>query len=231
MGSALKVPPARLRWGLDERLVLWLLLNVAGYAWVNAVQCGRGSLFLGRSGDYVQLVRLMAVAPVLYFLGPRWVLRSWRAEGTAALRWNGLGYVLPFCVGLQFFYLQRIDAINYSLNYHDLSRMGWVGMVVFSGAGCLILGLAWWHVRQAYRAGIGGWYVGAFVGAVLGIALVAYLWRDTRHIHIHHWFLFCFFIPFTRFRHPVSLVSQAICAAIYIEGVAEWSMATIWELN
>jgi hypothetical protein len=219
------------RWGIDERLALWLFLCMAGYAWVSMVQCGRPAPFIDRAGSYTQFLRLMALAPVLYWVGPRHVLRAWGEGGAAALRWNGLLYVLPFFIGLQFFYLQRIDAINYSLNYHDLTRMGPVAIAVFSAVALLIVVLAWFHLRWARQAGILAPYIGAFVGSIAGIAQVTVLLNETRHLHIHHWFLFCFFVPFARFRNPVSTICQAVCAAIAVEGVAEWSMSTIWELN
>lgn len=218
-------------WGVDERLVFWLVLVVFGYGWVSVIQCGREALFVGRAGDYTHFFRLMGLAPVLYFLGPRWVLRSWRESGAASLAWNGLGYALPFFVGLQFFYLQRVDAINFSLTYGDFVRMGPVALVVFSGAGLLITGLAAWHLREARRQGVLLGYAGAFLGAIAFLALITYALRATHYLHVHHWFFFCFFVPFARFRHSVSMVCQAVCAGIAVEGVAEWSLSTIWELR
>lgn len=221
----------RHRWGLDGRLLLWMLLVAGGFAWVAMVQCGRGHPFEDRSGGYTQFVRMMLLALVLYPVAPMLVLRSWQFEGTRALWSNLVGYVLPYFIGLQFFYLQRIDAINFSLNYHDFTRMGPVAVFVFSLLGLLVVALLVLHVRWARQAGILWPYTGAFVGAVLFIVVVTVLVRDTRHLHIHHWFLTCFFVPFARFANPVSRTAQAVCAAIAVEGVAEWSMATIWELN
>lgn len=223
--------PLRQRLGLDERLLLWLALLAGGYAWVAMVQCHRPAPFIGRAGDYTHFIRLMVMALPLYLAGPRLVLRSWSEEGVAALWKNAVLYVLPFFIGLQFFYLQRIDAINYSLNYHDLSTMGATGIVVFSAAAGLIAGLAIFHVMLARQARILVSYAATFIGAILAIVFVSYLVRETRYVHIHHWFLFAFFVPFARFRHPISTVAQAVCAAIMVEGVAEWTMSTIWELR
>lgn len=219
------------RWGFDERLVLWYLLLIGGFAWVAMVQCGRPSPFAGRGGDHTQFIRLMLLGLPLYFVGPRHVLRAWSEEGARSLRWNVPGYVIPFFVGLQFFYLQRIDAINYSVTWEDLSTMGGVARVVFGAVALLILGLAVFHVGLARREGIAKPYVATFLGALLFIAVWTWLVRESRYLHIHHWFLFCFFVPFARFRHPVSVVAQALCAGIAVEGVAEWSMSTIWELR
>lgn len=219
------------RLGIDERLLLWFALLIGGYAWVAIVQCGRPAPFIGRGGDHTHFMRLMVLALPLYLVGPRLVLRSWEEEGAAALRWNLLGYVLPFFVGLQFFYLQRIRAINYSLNYHDISTMGPTAMVVFFSVAILIAAIAAFHLKLARDQAILLPYAVAFVAALLVIAAITFLVHETRYLHIHHWFLFCFFVPFARFRHPVSMVSQALCAGIAVEGVAEWSMSTIWELR
>ncbi len=219
------------RWGLDERLPLWLLLVAFGYAWVSLVQCGRPAPFVGRDGGYTHFLRLMALAPLLYALGPCCVLRNWREAGPASLAWNGLGYALPFFVGLQFFYLQRIDAINFSLTYADFQRMGPVAMFVFAAVGLLIAALAAWHLRQARRQGILPAYASAFTGAIALLALITYALRESHYLHVHHWFFFCFFVPFARFPQPLSMACQAMCAGIAVEGVAEWSLSTIWELR
>jgi len=47
-------------------------------------------------------------------------------------------------------------------------------------------------------------------------------------VHIHHYFLFGIFVPWLRFRHPVCVVCQAICASIAVEGVATWGMDPMW---
>jgi len=227
--EATVTPDWKTRWGLDSRLLFWLVLCAAGFAWVAMVQCGRPGPFLDRRGGYEQFTRLMLFAPLLYVLGPRCVLTAFGSPG--AWRDNLLGYALPFFVGLQFFYLQRIDAINFSLTADDFARMGPVAIAVFGGLGLLIVALLGLHAWWAHRAGILLPYVLCGIGSVLFIALVTYLVRDTRHLHIHHWFVGIYFVPFTRFPNPLSRGVQAVCAAIGVEGIAEWSMATLWELN
>ena len=60
------------------------------------------------------------------------------------------------------------------------------------------------------------------------LAVVSLVLQEQYSVYIHHYFLFGFFIPFARFRNPVSMVCQAVCAGGYVEGVSEWGMATLW---
>jgi hypothetical protein len=219
----------RTRWGLDERLALWMLLCVCGFAWVSLVQCGRAHPFQDRAGGYTQFLYLVCLALFLYPLGPLHVLRAVSIDGARAVGMNLLGYALPFFIGLQFFYLQNIDAINYSLNYRDFARMGPAGILVFSIGGLLLLGLLGMHLRWAKQAGMLPAYLAAIIASVLLLPLVTLLLRDTHYLHIHHWFVGAYFLPYCRFANPVSRTAQAICAGVAVEGVAEWSMAPIWE--
>jgi hypothetical protein len=102
------------------------------------------------------------------------------------------------------------------------------GRIVFSLAAILILALAIYHGRLARKQGILVPYLSSFFGAILALATITWLLRGHYYFHIHHYFLFGFFIPWTRFRNPVSLVCQALCAGVYVEGISEWGMATLW---
>ena len=51
--------------------------------------------------------------------------------------------------------------------------------------------------------------------------------RGHYYYHIHHYFFFGYFIPWTRFKNPVSLACQAFSAGVYVEGVSEWGMAPL----
>jgi hypothetical protein len=57
------------------------------------------------------------------------------------------------------------------------------------------------------------------------------LFRHNYTLHVHHYFLFGYFIPWCRFRNPVSLVCQAFCAGVYVEGVSEWSLGLLWDMK
>ncbi len=207
----------------DHRFWFWALLLVAGFAYVAGVLCHRGIPFASRRGGYAEITKLLLAAPFLYFLGPRHNMKlSWG---------HALGYVLLFFLALHWFYLQRISVINYSLTWNDLSHMRPIGQMVFLGGGALILGLVAYHINLAQKAKILASYILALLGSLAVIAGITWVFRDRYYLHIHHYFLFGFFIPFTRFKNPVSLACQALCAGVYVEGVSEWSMATLWYLR
>ena len=177
---------------------------------------------------YGDFIKMLVSAPFLFYFGARHTLEpvagSWRRATTR----NVLCFALPFFVALHWYYLQSIPQINYSLTPQDLKHMHPVGQAVFIGAGLLVLGLAVYHVVLAYREKILVAYVCALVGAVGVLAAVSWALRNHYYVHIHHYFLFGFFIPFARFRDPVSIVCQALCAGVYVEGVSEWGMGTLW---
>ena len=213
-------------WWRDSRFWFWGILVVDGFAYVGGVLCHRAMPFASRHGGYGEIAKLFLSVPFLYVLGPRHNLKSFRDP--SAWLWNGLGYALPFFIALHWFYLQRIRAINYSLTWKDLSRMYPVAQSVFLAGGLIILVLVIFHLVLAQREKILAPYLSALLGAIALLAGITWAMRERYYLHLHHYFLFGFFVPFTRFRQPVSLVCQALCAAIYVEGVSEWSLAALW---
>ena len=209
--------------------LFWMVLVVAGFAYVAGVLCGRENPLADRQGGYWELAKLLMVAPFLYLAAPRHSLMPFAPPSRRALCWNLLGYALPFFIALHFFYLQGIPQINYSLTVEDFRRMHWIGRVVFGGGGLLIAALALWHVRLARREGILAAWLGSLAGAVAAIALATWLLRESHTIHVHHYFLFGFFVPWARFRDPVSLVCQGACMGVCVEGISEWSLLPIWD--
>ena len=215
--------------GADLRLAFWCLMLAGGFAYVSGVLCGRKMPFTSGAG-YGDFFWLLATAPVLYALGPRHTLEPFE-NGSRALWWNFLGFAFPFFIALHFFYLQRIPNLNYSITPSDLARITPMAAAVFTGTAVLILVLGACHLRMAHKEGILLPYASAFLGSILLIAAITWAIRADYAFHIHHYFLFGFFVPFTRFRNPISLVFQALCAGIYVEGVSEWSMSLLWDLK
>jgi hypothetical protein len=214
--------------GVDERLVFWCAVLAGGFVYTAGVLCGRENPFLSRAGGYGEFLKLMLTAPALYWFSARHALMRLRPLTRGALLWNGAGFLLPFFTGLHFFYLQRISVINYSLTPRDIARMPPVGVVVFLAGGLLIAALAGYHLYLARREKILAPYALSFAGAVLFIAAITGLYSGSYYIHVHHYFLFGFFVPWLRFRDTVSVAALGLCSAVYVEGVSEWGMATLW---
>jgi hypothetical protein len=210
------------------RCLAWCGLLLLGYAYVSGVLCGRPNPFLSGRGGIGELAKLMLSAPILFYLGPnRNFLRGYQSLRGFLLR-DVLFYGLVFFIGLHFFHLQSIPSINYSLTPYDLSRMPTTGRLVFGLGALAIAALGAYHAFLAKRQGILLRY-GTSVFLAIGLLVtITFLLRHSHYVHIHHYFLAGFFIPWTRFRNPLSMLCQALCAAVYTEGISEWSMAALW---
>jgi hypothetical protein len=217
-----------IRMFLDARFWLWTLLLVAGFAYVAGCICGRHNPLASPGGGYNEVVKLLISAPLLFFLGPRHNLESAAGGWRRILMRIGFGYFLFFFGGLQWGLLQHIPHVNYSLKWSDLSHMHPIGRTVYLAGALVILGLAAYHCRLARRQGILVPYVSTFLGGMLLLAAISWLVRGHYYYHIHHYFFFGYFIPWTRFKNPVSLACQGFSAGVYVEGVSEWGMAALW---
>jgi len=212
----------------DGRLLFWVLLLVGGFAYVAGVLCGRDMPLHSRHGGYTEVVKLLISAPILFYLGVQHTLEPFNGDWRTILLRNGVCFAFPFFVALHWYYLQAIPQVNYSLTARDLGRMPPVGWIVFLSAGVVMLGLAVFHFVLAYRAHCLPLYAGALIGIIAELAIFSWVLSGRYSVHIHHYFLFGFFIPFARFKHPVSIVCQALCAGVYVEGISEWGMSTLW---
>ena len=212
----------------DGRLLFWTLLLTGGFVYVAGVLCCRDMPLHSRQGDYAELIKLLVSAPVLFYLGVRHTLEPFNQGWRLILFRNIFCFALPFFIALHWYYLQAIPQVNYSLTVNDLSRIPSVGRIVFLSAGALMLGLMCFHFLLAYRAKSLVPYAGTLLGLIALLVGISWALSDHYSVHIHHYFLFGLFIPFARFNHPVSMVCQALCAGVYVEGICEWGMSTLW---
>ncbi len=212
-------------------LYFWTLLLALGFAYVAGVLCGRSMPLQARNGGYQEFIKLLISAPILFWMGAGHAFKPFREGEWPRLASQLLLVGLACFAGLHWFYLQMIPAINFSLTGSDLAHMGLAARGVFLAAGVLLLGLFGYHLRLARRDGILLPYASAFVGGILVIAVLSWLLRHRASVHIHHYFLFGYFIPFLRFRNPVTLLCLGFCAGVYVEGVSEWSMALLWDFH
>ena len=212
----------------DGRFYFWVALMVGGFVYVSGLLCGRAMPLYSNQNGYGDFIKMLVSAPFLFYFGTRHTLEPFGGNWQRAAIRNGLGLALPFFIALHWLYLQSIPQINYSLTPEDLKHMHPVGQAVFLCTGLLILALAAYHAVLAHREKILVAYVCALVGAIGVLVAVSWALRNHYYVHIHHYFMFGFFIPFARFRNPVSLVCQALCAGVYVEGISEWGMGTLW---
>lgn len=214
--------------GYDARLLFFWLLLLLGYLYVAAILNGRANPFLARHGGHQEFLKLFLLAPFLYFLGPRHSLLPF-ARARKPWLWNGLGFALPYFIGLHFYCLQKIDAINYSLTPRDFARMGTAAWILFAAVALLILAVAAFCLHLARKQGYLPRYLAAMLALPAFVAFTTCMLRKDYYLHLHHWAFFGAFVPYLRFQHPLTLALQGLCAGIMTEGIATWSMSTIWE--
>jgi hypothetical protein len=212
----------------DARFWVWTLMLVGGFAYVAGGLCGRHNPLASFEGGCGDLVKVLISAPLLFFLGPRHNLEPADAGRRRMLLRNGLGYFLCYVAGLQWYWFQRIPNVNYSLKWSDISNMHPAGQAVYLTGTVIILGLGVYHCRWARREGILRPYLSTLLGGILLIVGISWLVRGHYYYHIHHYFFFGYFIPWTRFKNPVSLACQGFSVGVYVEGVSEWGMAPLW---
>ncbi len=217
-----------LRMACDARFYFWAMLLLGGFLYVYVVLCGRTMPRTLHHRAYMEILKLLISAPILFYLSPRYALQPFVEDCRRALTWNVLGFALPYFIALHFFYLQKIHVVNYSLTASDFQRMPFVAIIVFSILGLVILLLAGYHMYLAQQEGVLLRYMFILFAAIGLIAAITWAVRSHHHLHIHHYFLAGFFIPFTRFRNPVSVVCLGLSAGVYVEGISEWGMDPIW---
>lgn len=206
-------------------------IRALGFAYVSKVT-ERRPWFLSRFGNYSEFIKVVAIAPVIWLVGP---LHTIRPPGQRldfdVMRdyavYNGLYYILPFFLGLNWTHLQRwkpLRGVSASpAGVRQLLGNQRASMVV-AAAIPGVLGSIAFHANLIYYSEYSWIYAGYAAVLVGTIALVTWLVRKSRSIHLHHFFTCCVTIPFTSFNNPLSAVCQSLLAGVYIEGAARFGM-------
>jgi len=210
-----------------SKLSLWLALNLVGFAYVSGVTERRCPL-LSRYGNFSEVVKLLALAPFLYVVGPAATLASRQHYSAAdAFVFNYGFYTCPYLLGLNWTHFQRLPFLRgVSLSPSGLGDMAksWKAIAIALCLGIFIVGAVVYHVLLIVRSSAGLLYAGFATFLVLSIAGVTRWLHATHELHLHHFFTCCVMIPFTTFHTPASAVCQGLLAGVYIEGVARFGM-------
>lgn len=215
--------------GFDHRFPWWCLLLAGGFAYVAVVLCGRGDPFRSANGTHADLARILLLAPLFFYLGPRHNLpalrgQPWRAIATR----TGLNYLLPLFLGLHFKYLGQFLGVGFSLRWADLSRLNASGAAALGGGVVLVGGLIAYHVALARRETVLRGYVAWLVAVPAALAARTWMLRETHTLHVHHYAWGGLLFPFCRFRTPLSLAAQALFLGIALEGACRHGMEPVW---
>ena len=206
----------------------WAAVVVGGFAYVSSVLCDRVNPFHSGNGSSADLVVIVLLSPLLFFLGPRQNWRPAEVSAVSVLRWNGLCFVLPFFLALHWESVGGILGVRFSLKSADLGSLDARAAVVAAVALPAVVGLVVCHLVWAKRRGILGRYLGALLGIPCGLAIATVLLGDGYYLHVHHYCVGAFLFPFFCFRRVISLVAQGFFLGLAVEGVSRWEADPLW---
>ena len=221
--------------GDDERLLgrwlpfgAWVVLLASGYLYVAGVLCRRSSALLSGNGGVWDLLLVVVLSPLFFYLGPRHNWRPTKMSARAILEWNGLCYLFPFFAALHWEFLGNALGTGFSLKGADLGSLDQRSAVVLAVALATIAGLVASHLVWARRDGIVRPYVAALIGIPCVVGIITLSLSDAYYLHVHHYCWGAFLFPFFRFRKVPSLVAQAVFMGIAVEGISRWGMGPLW---
>lgn len=206
----------------------WLLVLVAGYAYVAGVLCGRGNPFHSGNGTLADFLIVLALSPLFFWLGPRHNWRPARMKLLTVLCWNGLCYLVPFFLALHWEPLGNALGANFSLKAADLASLNPRAAIVLAVGFWAIAGLLGLHLVWARRDRVLRTYLAALLGVPAVVGMITLSLGSTAYLHVHHYCLGAYLFPFFRFRRVASIVAQAVFLGLAIEGISRWGMDPLW---
>lgn len=206
----------------------WLGVLGLGFLYVAGVLCGRDVPLQSGNNLALDFSMVVVICACLYCLGPRFnwppLDRSWGG----ILRWNGLGYVLPFFTTLHWEWLTNLLGAQFSLKASDLSTLkpGAVGILVLAALACASLLVA--HLVWAWQAKLLPTYCLWLLGVPCALTCLTWFLPAGGYWHVHHYCLGIYMLPLLRFRNYISLIAQAVFLGLLVEGISRWGMDPLW---
>lgn len=239
-------------------VVVWHVLLVMGFIFVAHITEKRPNPLRSRRGHYREVVKLLASGPLLFLLGPVFALavpesnpRSVttdlteqvvgalfqldpRADAEAfALLYNYLFFVVPFYAGLHITYMDKnlfLRAVGDKLvvpsRWKTYTKKELIALAVLLG---FLLFVASCQVILLALDGLLLWYALAYGCVLAAIGVASYIIRKTHEIHVHHYLFGLILLPLPRAFNPISSCTMAAAAGVFVEGIARWSMASLWD--
>jgi len=205
-----------------------------------------------------ELFKLLLVGPLLFLIGPVFALSlaqgnprsvttgpteemmnllfriNSQTNGEAfTLAYNSIFFILPFYVGLHVTYLDKnlfLRAVGDKLVVP--SRWKTYTRTEISALAVLLVFLSFVTAIQLALLAIDGllvWYLVSYVFVMMVVGLVSFLIRRTHELHVHHYLFGLFLLPLPRTFNPISSCTMAVSAGVFVEGVARWGMACLWD--
>jgi len=206
-------------------LLLALTLATVGFAYVAWVLCHRAP-WQSAPGNQWELGKLLLGTLLLWGFG----LRVLRSPNERVRHRPGLLIVtvVAFVLALHWQFAGKLLGAHFSLTKKSLGSLSMSSCLALGSGVLIFLALSGLHLREAWRNGILGRYLGAAVLVIVVLAGISFVLRDSHHFHLHHYTWAGFLVPFARFSSPFSRTSQAFLFGLFVEGVAHWGMDGVW---
>ena len=202
------------------------LLSVIGQVIVGGLVMRLNNPLLSCFGDYSGLLILLWASCWLPLLAMRQTLPS-LATRAEIFSVKNLTFIGVFLISVNFGFLRRVPAVNFSLNPQMLQRGPLVLLLAFGGLG-LVITLLGLHVRRAWRLHQLYGYLAGMLIPVLLLAGITLCRSQTHYLHLHHycWSLILVFL----FRYDAwwSRIPQAVVLGIFVDGAVSEGILTNW---
>jgi hypothetical protein len=212
-GLAAAVPP----------LALWLTMLFQAFVYL--VFTARGDdpyLLLLDVGQWG--VILVAILPCFWYLACRECFQP--AAVARPLLLSSL-YILPFVLVLHMNFATAFVDFNVATNA-QLSP-GAIACVVVLVIAVVVAVV--FHCFKLYKTTSFRAYVYIYIAIAVSYAILTWLFLHHATIHLHHSVLAAILLPLTRFSHPASILTQAICLGCFINGIAFWGLSPPWDAS
>jgi len=223
-------------WIAWQKFFIFEMLVFCGYLYVADLN-GRKNPFLSRSGSKRQIIQLMCVSPVIFFLVPIRTIHSLTdGENFAPLNlgypsstsewssisYNYIFYALPFFLGLHYRLLDDVQVLNrmfYSITWPPIvEKYGRLEYTILAAILILGLGLVGFHFYLFAISGLWLYYLPILIGSIILVVILLRLLRRTHYLHLHHYFIFGSLALLTPFQNPITAFTQATLFGIAVEG-------------
>jgi len=214
-----------------RHFLIWFLMLIIEFAYVNHIVTRRPSWFLSRHGDSRDIWTIIILSIFCYF-GGAFLTQPETGLFTGESFWIDGLYVAWFLLFSHASYIHRLPHEFYaSLNPQDIAKTSstYRTLLVLSlrvgPTGYLII-LRFKHMFLHEPL-----YFFIHMGVLVILLWITWLVTDTHYPHIHHYFIGLFFVFSSGYyanQNVSSIIPYAISSASFVEGAARWSCAPLW---
>jgi hypothetical protein len=224
----------RIHWHM---LLIWFLILTIGFV-ISNLLCSKTVYDECDQSDPILKIRnlmdMLVYSVPIFFIG--------YVHTDECNKFKRFYYIPTILVSITAFsFISWIPFLHVSIQMNSIEQQWtWPTYVVIIIATLLVLVLIGYHIRTAFKVESRtrfkyGYkyliYILAFIGFYVGSYVYLIEAFPTVNVHFHHWFIFWFLSMFAQFNTHASIVSQAICVGIYVQGASAYGITdTIFEV-